>query len=401
MIIRNGLVYGPDGSFERRDVRIAGDRFADPALADRDEETINAEGMYLIPGLTDIHLHGADGRDFSEGTEDAFRTIAAYEEAHGITQICPATMTLPKEELVRIAGAAAEYVKKQNSAVEKPDAGEPGESAAVENTVEGESGGAAIVGIYMEGPFLSKVKCGVQNTSYMADPNVDFFREIREASGGLVKILGIAPELPGAIEFIREVKEEVILSLAHSDASYEEALAGFRAGVRQVTHLFNVMRPITPKDPGPVPAGADAGGIYAELVCDGVRVHPAAVRMAFELYGEDHILFVSDALPAAGMTSGSYTLGGEKFKVIEGRPVRRDGTPGTPSRNLMENLVTAVKTLDIPLEAAVRACAVTPAKVLGIYDSYGSIEAGKTASLAGLDAELRLSMVFNRGSRIV
>ncbi len=428
MKIINGLVCGPEGFFEQRTIRIVNGRFADPTAGSPNEETVNAEGLFLIPGLTDIHFHGAAGHDFCEGTRDAIREIARYEERNGVTQICPATMTLPEEMLLRIVRTAAEYRREQSDtpaaaasggeksgalAAEVSDREEGGaaEEAAFRSvfsrqtdpgcrTYEKEIQGASLVGIHLEGPFLSEAKRGAQSAAYLRKPDPELFERIMDAADNLVKIVDIAPELEGTAEFLRRERGKAVCSFAHSDASYEEAMAGFEAGITQITHLYNAMRPIHHRNPGPIPAGADAG-VRAELICDGVHVHPAAVRAAFDLFGEDHIIFISDSVASAGAAGESCMLGGEQIVIRDGKALRPDGTLAGGNRNLMENLVNAVKTMDIPFETAVKCAAVNPAKAIGIYEEYGSIEEGKIASLAGLDAGLRLCAVWNHGRRIV
>ena len=367
--LTGGKVYDPDFTFRERDVFIK-----DGVFSGEEEgfETLDVSGMYVIPGLTDIHFHGCKGHDFCEGKSEVIQLMADYEESRGVTTISPATMTYPEEKLTGIMNAAKEF---------------PNEK------------GAALVGINMEGPFISMEKKGAQNPAYIEKPDADMFDRLNEASGGLIKLVALSPEVPGADEFIQREKERVVISFAHSDADYETALNAFKNGVHHMTHIFNAMRGMHHRNPGPIFAASESG-VEAELIADGVHIHPSVVRGAFKLFGEDRVIFISDSMEATGMEDGDYELGGQKVKKKGRLATLEDGTIAGSATDLMGCLKNAVVEMGIPLETAVRCAAVNPAKSIGIYDRYGSIEKGKAANLVILDRDLNVCKVFNRGEQI-
>ena len=376
------------------------------------EETVDAGGGYVIPGLVDIHLHGCAGHDCCDGTPEAFRAMAEYELSQGITSITPATMTVPEERLMQIARAVREV---RADTVEPGISGEGGvcEAAAdvrrdsgadalgEDNGAAGaHAAGAALHGLYMEGPFISEKKKGAQRADDIRKPDLALFQRLQEASGGAIRTVALAPETEGAMELIRALSGSVTVSIAHTEADYETACEAFRNGASQLTHLFNAMPPFTHRAPGPIAAAADFEGCRAELICDGVHVHPAAVRAAFRLFGDDRIIFISDSMEATGMPDGEYELGGQKVFVEGRRALLADGTLAGSVTNLADCLRVAVKEMEIPLASAVKCAAVNPAKAIGIYGEYGSLTAGKFADLLILDEELELKRVFRHGVRI-
>lgn len=371
MKIINAKVYTEEGRFEEREVCTDGDRIAEQST---DGKVIDGAGCYLIPGLTDIHFHGCVGRDFCDGTHESIEAMAVYEASEGITTIVPATMTLGKDTLEGICRAAATY---------------PNEK------------GAVLCGINMEGPFISLARKGAQNGAYVHRPDTEMFRELNAASGGLVRLLAIAPEEPGAMECIEALKDEVVLSIAHTTADYEIAAEAFQKGVHHVTHLYNAMSGLSHRSPGVVGAAADDPYAEAELICDGIHIHPATVRQTFKMFGDDRIILISDSMEATGMPDGEYALGGQKVIKKGNLATLEDGTIAGSATNLMDCVRIAVQKMQIPLESAVKCAAVNSARSVGIYDRYGSIAVGKTANLVLLKEEdLRTVQVILKGECI-
>lgn len=370
MKIINAQVYDPEEGFVKRDVCTNGSVFAGE---NGDGEVTDAKGMYLIPGLTDIHFHGCMGHDFCEGNTDVIQLMADYEENQGITTMCPATMTMSPETLLSISRAAKAF---------------PNEH------------GAALVGINMEGPFIAMEKKGAQNPKYIHVPDLEMFDAMQEAAGGLYKLIDIAPEVPGAMEFIEKAKGRAVLSVAHTNADYDTAKEAFEKGATHVTHLYNAMNPIHHRKPGPIIAAADTDFVEVEIICDNIHLHPAIVRNTFRMFGEDRIIMISDTMEAVGMPDGEYELGGQAVTKRGNRATLADGTIAGSATNLMDCMRTAVKAMNIPLEAAVRCAAVNPARSIGIYDHYGSIAEGKYANCVLLDQDLEIQGVFNRGIRV-
>ena len=366
MIIRNAQVLTEDFVFEPRDIFIEEDRFASQAGG----EVLDAQGLYAIPGLIDIHLHGCVGHDFCDGTPQAIQAIAGYLAANGITAFSPATMTLPEDVLQRVCETAAAYRSEQ---------------------------GAMLCGITMEGPFFHEKKKGGQNGQYLRRPDAAMFARLQKASGGMLRIACIAPELDGAMPFIEEVSQQCAVSIAHTTADYDTATKAFAAGASHVTHLFNAMPPFLHREPGVVGAAADAGATV-EIICDGIHLHPSVVRTAYKIFGDDHIVLVSDSMMAAGFLDGDYSLGMQRVFVKDRRAVLEDGTIAGSTTNLMECVRHAVQ-FGLPLTSAVRMASANPARVIGQYDRMGSITPGKLANLVLLDQSLAIQNVWIGGVR--
>lgn len=341
-----------------------------------EDEVLDGKGMYAIPGLIDLHFHGCKGDDFCDGSRDAIARIAEYEASVGVTAIAPATMTLPVEELEQILRVAAEYKKGPHSKKE-----------------------ADFVGINMEGPFISPAKKGAQDERNIIPCDVKVCERFLEVSEGLVKFMGIAPEKSeNAVSFIEAVKDKVNVSLAHTNADYDTAMAAFNAGADHAVHLYNAMPAFTHRAPGVIGAVYDSKHVMAEIICDGVHIHPAAVRATFEMMGEDRMILISDSMRAAGMPDGSYTLGGLDVNVVGNRAtLASDGAIAGSVTNLMDCMKTAVKTMNIPLETAVACATINPAKSLGIDAEYGSIRAGKKAHIVLMDQKLNVQQVIKDG----
>lgn len=364
MIIKNARVYTEDGIFLEKDIYIEDGLFVSSAEEVSDGQVIDGSGCVAIPGLTDIHFHGCMSHDFCDGTREAIDAMADYEASVGVTNIVPATMTLSKEELLGICKMAKAY----------KDEGR-------------QEGKARFHGINMEGPFVAPAKKGAQNGEFIHKPDIEMFDSLNEASGNIVKLLAIAPEQEGAMELIEQRHKDVVMSLAHTAADYETAVKAFEKGASHVTHLYNAMNPYTHRAPGLIGAAADKEKVEVELICDGVHIHPAAVRTTFKIFGDDRIILISDSMRATGLDDGDYTLGGQYVKVTGNLAALKDGTIAGSVTNLMDCMRTAVLKMGIPLESAVKCAAVNPAKSVGIYDRHGSISVGKKADVVLLSQE--------------
>ncbi len=371
--IRNGRVFREAGYFERASVYTVGERIVgreEYLASSLEEEIVDADGCYVIPGLTDIHFHGCMGSDCCDGTAEAFRTIAKYELSQGVTSITPATMTMPEEVLAGICRTVRDFTYEE---------------------------GADLCGLYMEGPFISEKKKGAQNGDYIRRADPEMLARLQEAAGGKIRTVVVAPETEGAMDFIRTCRGKLNISLAHTDADYETAREAFACGATELTHLYNAMPPLAHRAPGPIGAGADDERCMAELICDGIHVHPAMVRAAFRLFGDDRIILISDSMRAAGMEDGEYDLGGQKVIVHGNRAVLEDGTIAGSVTNLLNCMRKAVKDMGIPLASAVKCAAVNPARAIGILEDYGTLDSGKYANILLLDEKLELKKVCHRG----
>ena len=332
---------------------------------------VDAEGAYLIPGLIDIHTHAAMGEDVSDGKAESLPVLSRYYAKGGVTSWCPTTMTLKEPALT----AAMKAI--QGS--ERPE------------------GGAKIAGINLEGPFLCHEKRGAQAAGNLALPDVDMFARLNAACGGIVRLITIAPEQPGAMEFIREVSKACTVSLGHSMADYDTAMAAYEAGASHTTHLFNAMRPLLHREPGIVGAACDSGA-SVELICDGLHIHPSVVRIVFRLFGERTVL-ISDSLRCAGMPDGEYTLSGQTIIYRRGMAtLKGTDTLAGSGIHLLDGLRNAVS-FGVPLEKAVFAASTAPARVIGRQDSIGSVAPGLCADFLLLDESLQLRSVYIDGQR--
>jgi N-acetylglucosamine-6-phosphate deacetylase len=375
-----GMIYTERFMFEPGELVIDGDIIRSVSLCEPTALTKEEQARFFLPGLIDIHFHGCAGYDFCDGTREAFAAIADYELRHGITSICPATMTFPEEKLAAICGTCAAFIKEDNEGTTVPF-------------------GEILKGIYLEGPFLSYEKRGAQNPAYIHAPDIGMLRRLQETAAGLIKVVAIAPETQGALECIAEGREEFRFSIAHTCADYDTAKKAIEQGAAQVTHLYNAMPPISHRAPGVVGAAADDDRVMAELICDGIHVHPAMVRNTFRLFGADRLILISDSMMAAGMPDGDYSLGGQAVKVQGNRALLADGTIAGSVTNLYDCMKTAIS-MGVKKEDAIRAATDSPARAIGIAEQYGSLAAGKKADILVVDKNMTLMSVIKGGEMI-
>ena len=372
MRVTGGQVFDLEKGFVERDVCTDGTLLT---AASGDSQTLDAAGCYVIPGLVDVHFHGCVGEDFSDATPDGLQRMADYELSEGVTYICPAGMTLPEDQLTRIC---------ENAAAHRASA----------------ASGAELAGLNLEGPFLCMAKKGAQNGAFLHDPDGAMLHRLQEAAHGLVKLVTVAPEQPGSLEFIRSAGEDgITVSVGHTTADYDTASAAYEAGARQATHLFNAMPPFTHRSPGVIGAAFDHPEVRAELICDGIHIHPSVVRATFQLFGKERVILVSDSLRATGMPDGKYPFGGQEI-VVHGNRATMADDPNTLAgsvTSLMGCVRQAVK-FGIPMADAVRAASFNPACVIGIDDRAGSLEKGKEASFVLLDkTDLSIRAIVFKG----
>ncbi len=373
MRFKNAMVYTRDFTFRRGSFGVENGRFVD-VLGPESPDAVDLQGACVIPGLIDIHTHGNSGADFCDGDESGLRRMARYYAQNGVTGFTPASMTLPYDVLERAFATG-------RAVADRP-----------------EPGGARFLGINMEGPFFSEKRKGAQNAAYLQDPDLCAFRRLQESCGGLVKIVDLAPELPGAVEFARAAGRTCTVSVAHTDADYDQAAAVFDAGATHLTHLYNAMPGIHHRDPGPIGAASEREKVMAELISDGVHSHPSAVRMAFKLF-PGRICLISDSMRACGMPEGESELGGQKVFLKGRKATLADGTIAGSATNLYDCMTTAVD-FGIPVTQAVRAAAWNPAHEIGVLDELGSIENGKLADFVICDAALRRQKVYLGGVEV-
>ncbi len=341
-----------------------------PALPRKPEETaVDCAGYTIVPGFVDVHIHGCDGADTCDGTPEALHTMARFLLAHGVTSFCPTTMTTGRKVIEKALLAAKDL-----------------HDTPLED-------GAKVVGVNMEGPFISKERKGAQKEEDIVAPNFPLFQELFDLSGGLVKLVDIAPEQPGGEEFVKKARELCTVSIAHTTANYDQAKEAFDWGVTHATHLFNAMNGLHHRDPGVVGAVFDDGRVRAELICDGQHIHPAVLRTAFQALG-DRALIVSDSMRANGMPEGAaFDLGGQMVTVTGGKATLADGTIAGSVSNLHQEVKNLVS-WGVPFQQAVKSASLIPARAIGLDGEIGSIEPGKAADLVVLDQNLDIASVW-------
>jgi len=370
MLFKNANIF-VGGQFQHGSFRVENGRFAEILTTVPDEDGTDLQGRYVIPGLIDVHNHGNSGADFSDGDYDGLIKMARYLAQNGVTSFAPASMTLPYDVLEAAYKTAVQLKKAQ------PE------------------GCAHLMGIQMEGPFFSEKKKGAQNGAYLRLPDFEAFRALYEASEGLVRIVDVAAELPGAVDFAAQAAKLCTVSIAHTDCSYEDAAAVFAAGARHLTHLYNAMPGIHHRKPGPIGAASEREDVIAELICDGQHVHPSAVRMAFRLF-PGRICLISDALRCCGMPDGQYTLGGQDVFLKNSVAHLADGTIAGSATNLYDCMRKAVE-FGIPKEQAILSATLVPARELGREAETGSITPGKLADFVICDEALNRKAVYLSG----
>ena len=371
MIVRNAKVFTDGCRFVEKDLVIRDGRIVFGAAPRTDEEIVDAGGAYALPGLVDIHFHGAVGHDFCDADEAGLQAIADFEASKGVLAICPATMTFNEEILNGIMDVAAAHRNGR---------------------------GADLVGINMEGPYISPSKVGAQNPKYVMGADAGMFRRLQARSGGLIKLVDVAPEEPGNLDFIRACHDEARISIAHTCADYDTAKAAFAAGASHMTHLYNAMPGITHRAPGPIIAALEEGA-EVELITDGIHIHPAMVRFTFNTFGDDHVILIADSMMACGLPDGQYSLGGQAV-TVKGALATLTEHPGTIAGSatcLYDCMRHAVLDMGVPLASAVRAATLNPARSIGIDADYGSLEPGRWGNVVLADEQLNIQKVIQKG----
>lgn len=340
---------------------------SDETSAVADGIIIDASEKYVIPGLVDIHSHGAVGHDFCDADVDGLEAILRFEKSCGITSYCPTSMTYSFEILKDIF-------------------------SSVKN-ISADSNMANIVGINMEGPFISFKKMGAQNEIYIQKPDVEMFRQLNRICDNKIKLVTIAPEIEDADAFIAELKNEVNISIGHTDANYECAMVAFAAVANHVTHLCNAMPSFHHRDTGVFGAAADNEKVFVELICDGIHIHPSMIRTIFKIFGSDRVCLISDSMEATGMEDGKYQLGGQEVFKNGFHATLTDGTLAGSASNLFDCMKNAVD-FGIPLEAAIKSATATPAKSIGAYPNIGSLQVGAKADVLIVSKDMELEKVL-------
>ncbi len=333
---------------------------------------------HLIPGMINIHIHGGNGGDVMDGDMGALRKIAASAAASGVTSFLATTMTEEITNIERALETVKEYINQQETMP-----------------------GARIIGVHMEGPFLSPEKKGAQRADLMRVPDIDLFRRWQEISGDSVRVVTIAPELDKGLVFIEYLKKHnVIASIGHSDGSYEEAEAGIAAGAGQGTHLFNAMRGIHQRAPGTAGALLLDDRVTTELIVDGIHLHPAIVRLVLKTKGREKLILITDGIRATGLADGEYELGGQKVTVGNGAARLVDGTLAGSILTMNEAARNTISFTGCGWDDIIVMTSENPARQLGLFDRKGSIAKGKDADVTVVDDKWQILLTVS-GGRVV
>jgi N-acetylglucosamine-6-phosphate deacetylase len=342
---------------------------------DADASTLDVGGAWVVPGYIDTHVHGGGGAQCNTADPDEIAAVARFHAGHGTTALLATTAAAPVQELVAVLEATASA---QGRARHK---------------------GATVLGAHLEGPFLSRKRPGAMDADAFIDPDPRTVELLLRAGAGTLKCMTLAPELPGATELVRElVRAGAVASVGHSEATYDQTLEAVRAGARAATHAFNAMPPLHHREPGLLGAVLDLPEVSVELICDGVHVAPATLRLAYRAKGRDRVRLVTDAIQGAGMPDGDYRLARAPITVAGGRARLLGGGSIAGSMLTMEAAVrNAVRFLGITVQDAVALASANPARLLGLERRKGTIAAGLDADLAVLDDDLRVCATLVEG----
>ena len=378
-LLAGGRVVTPEGVLSPGWIGLAGNlidavgsgQLPDPGA--RGLPVTDLRGSWVLPGFVDMHVHGGGGTSFTEGSSDDARRAAEFHRGHGTTTIVASLVTAPVAELEARAAMLAVL-----------------------------AGQGILAGLHLEGPFLSAARCGAQDPRHLLAPDLAAFEGLRTAAAGHLRVITIAPELPGAAGLIKAaVRAGVTAAIGHTDATAEVASAAVDLGATHATHLFNGMRPLHHREPGTAGALLDRAEVTCEVIADGVHLHPAVIRLVARAVGPGRLVLITDAMAAAGMPDGDYRLGSLRVNVAGGvaRLADRTGTAGAiaGSTATMADVVRQAVAAGLPVPDVAAAASTTPARVLGLADRIGALRPGLQADLVVCDDDFRLSAVMAGG----
>lgn len=374
-LIQNGTIVGECILTPNHCLSVSGGKikFIEPGEKPVALETINAEGLYITPGLIDLHVHGGGGADALDGTPDSLGLISLFHGRHGTTGILPTIAASSPERMALALEAAANYAGKEK--------------------------GAHILGSHLEGPYLNPSFIGALNRSHLKRPDPKETADLLAASRGTLKMVTLAPELPGCLEIVEALSSSgVIPSLGHSGATFEETHRAAQVGLKHITHIFNAMAGMHHREPGPAGAALSSPMFSAEVIADGLHVHPFVLKMLWQLKGNS-LALISDAISAAGLSDGRYRLAGQEISVVGGRAALPCGKLAGSTITVLEAVKNMIKLAGLTLPQAVHLASTNPARILGLSNK-GQIAAGCDADLVLLDAEIEPYLVMAGGKII-
>lgn len=358
VIINDGVITEVD--FEER-------------LLDSNEQIIDGQGNYLSPGFIDIHNHGNSGSDVMDSDEDSLDKMGRYHLSNGITSYLGTVITSSYEDMVNAMKNICKYNNKNDK--------------------------AQLIGVHLEGPFFDKSKKGAQPERYIKAPDLEEIKAILDITKDKMKMVSLAPELEGALEVIKYLSiKGVTAAIAHTNATYDQAIAGINAGITVATHLYNGMRSFNHREPGVIGAVLNDDRVFCEIIYDRYHLHDGAVHIALKMKGYDKIILVSDAMRAAGLPDGEYTLGIQKVNVVDGAARIESGNLAGSTLNLRQGVYNMIKYLNVPIHQVIKMASLNPAKAINMDDKLGSIEVGKRADLLLFDEDISIKKVILGGN---
>jgi len=336
-------------------------------------EVIEGKDKFIVPGYIDIHVHGGGGSDVMDGDYEAINQIAIAHSHFGTTSFLPTTMTMSKDKIIRSLRSICKAVKKGTA-------------------------GAEILGIHMEGPYINPEKKGAQKEDDIKKISIEEFLEFNQASGNLIRLVTIAPEMPGAIGLIKYLyKQGIIASVGHTNATYVQTQAGIQAGLSHVTHTFNAMKGLHHREPGVVGAALTSPELTIEVIADGIHIHPIVLKILTKIKEGEKVVLITDAMRAAGLKEGTYDLGGQEVIVTKGQARLKDETLAGSVLTMDKAVKNMVNKVGIQLPKAIQMASYNPAKSIGIDDKKGSLELGKDADIIILNKNLETELTIVAG----
>ncbi|WCK53546.1 N-acetylglucosamine-6-phosphate deacetylase [Aneurinibacillus sp. Ricciae_BoGa-3] len=328
----------------------------------------------VVPGMIDLHIHGAAGADVMDASREALKTIAAQLPAEGTTGFLATTMTQTEDAIEKALGAVAGYMANPAGA------------------------GAEVLGVHLEGPFISPKRAGAQPVHLIREMDIGTFDRWQSISGGNIKLVTLAPERQGGLDFTRHLaKQGVVASIGHSDATYAETVKGIEAGITHATHLYNGMRGLHHRDPGVAGAVLLYKAVKAELIADGIHVHPDMVSLTYKNKGSEGLIIITDAMRAKCLGSGTYELGGQEVRVGNGRATLADGTLAGSVLQMRDAVRNTIAYTGCSLEEIVQMTSTNPARQIGVFDRKGSLAEGKDADIVVLNEDNGVVLTLCRG----
>jgi len=367
-LLENKAIFIENGEI----IEIKDERKIDTATLG-ETEIIEAQGKFVVPGYIDIHIHGGGGSDVMDGDWETINQIAITHSCFGTTSFLPTTMTMSKNKIIKSLQGICKAAKKGTA-------------------------GAEILGVNLEGPYINSEKKGAQKEEDIRLPSIEEFIQFQQTSGDLIRLITLAPEIPGAINFIKYLdKQGIIVSVGHSNATYAQVQAAINAGLSHVTHTFNAMRGLHHREPGVVGAALSSPELTVEMIADGIHIHPVVMKILIQVKEIEKIVLITDAMRAAGMSEGIYELGGQEVTVDKGQARLKDGTLAGSILTMDKAVKNLVNKIGISLPKAIQMASYNPAKSVGVENKKGSLELGKDADIVILNKKLEVELTMVAG----